>query len=93
MSLSGVAMSLKDAISERLREAFTPDEILVTDDSLQHVGHAGAGHGGHYTVLIVAERFRGCGLLERHRLVYEALADLRKDIHALSIRALVPGDI
>lgn len=86
-------MSLKDAIGERLRDAFAPEELLVTDDSLQHVGHAGAGNGGHYSVVIVAERFRGCGLLERHRLVYEALADLRKDIHALSIRALVPGDI
>ncbi len=86
-------MSVRDAIGERLKEVFAPAEILVTDDSLQHVGHAGAGSGGHYTVLIIAERFRGCGLLERHRLVYEALAGLRKDIHALSIRALVPGDI
>ncbi|WP_298139878.1 BolA family transcriptional regulator [Acidiferrobacter sp.] len=86
-------MSLQDRITERLKEALAPDEVVVTDDSRQHIGHAGAGNGGHYTVLIIAERFRDRSLLERHRLVYDALADLRKDIHALSIRALVPGDI
>ncbi len=86
-------MSLRDAIEARLKEAFAPEELLVTDDSLQHVGHAGAGDGGHYSVLIVSDRFREQGLLERHRMVYDALAALRKEIHALSIRALIPGDI
>ncbi len=86
-------MSLRDAIEQRLKDAFAPEEILVTDDSLQHVGHAAAGDGGHYSVLVVSERFRGQGLLERHRMVYDALAPLRQEIHALSIRALVPGDI
>ncbi len=86
-------MSLRDTIEERLRTEFTPEELEVGDDSLQHVGHAGAQGGGHYSVLIVAERFRGRSLLERHRLVYDALAPLRKDIHALSIRALTPGEI
>jgi len=86
-------MSLRDTIEERLRTEFTPEELEVGDDSLQHRGHAGAQDGGHYSVLIVAERFRGRSLLERHRLVYDALAPLRKDIHALSIRALTPGEI
>ena len=87
-------MSLAEDIRERLTAAFAPEEIEVSDDSRQHIGHAGAaGGGGHYAVLIVSERFRGCSLLERHRLVYDTLAPLRKDIHALSIRALVPGDI
>ncbi len=86
-------MSLRDAIEERLQDAFTPEDLEVGDDSLQHVGHAGAQSGGHYSVLIVAEHFRGRSLLERHRLVYDALSPLRKDIHALSIRALTPGEI
>ncbi|MHB1512555.1 MAG: BolA family protein [Acidiferrobacter sp.] len=86
-------MSLRDVIEAQLKDAFAPEELLVTDDSLQHVGHAGAGDGGHYSVLIVSDRFREQGLLERHRMVYDALASLRKEIHALSIRALIPGDI
>lgn len=86
-------MSLRDEIEDRLKSEFSPEEILVSDDSLQHVGHAGAGDGGHYGVLIIAERFRAHSLLERHRLIYDALLPLRKNIHALSIRALAPGDI
>ncbi|MDA8361369.1 MAG: BolA family transcriptional regulator [Gammaproteobacteria bacterium] len=87
-------MSLVEAIQDRLTEAFAPSELEVSDDSRQHAGHAGAAEGGgHYAVLIVSERFRGRSLLERHRLVYGALEPLRKDIHALSIRAFVPGDI
>lgn len=86
-------MSLRDDIEDRLRIEFAPEDLEVGDDSLQHAGHAGAKDGGHYAVLVVAERFRGCSLLERHRLVYDALTPLRKNIHALSIRALVPGEI
>lgn len=86
-------MSLRDDIEDRLKDEFTPEDLEVSDDSLQHVGHAGAQGGGHYAVIIVSQRFCGCSLLERHRLVYDALKPLRKGIHALSIRALAPGDI
>ncbi len=86
-------MSLRDAIEQKLRASLAPSDLIVTDDSSQHAGHAEAGNGGHYSVVIAAERFRGQSLLERHRLVYEALAPLRQDIHALAIRALLPGDL
>ncbi|MHB1566687.1 MAG: BolA family protein [Acidiferrobacter sp.] len=86
-------MSLRDDIHDRLIAAFQPEELEVSDDSRQHAGHAEAGEGGHYAVVIVAERFRDCSLLERHRLVYDALTPLRQGIHALSIRALAPGDL
>ncbi|MHB8254164.1 MAG: BolA family protein [Acidiferrobacter sp.] len=86
-------MSLRDDIEERLRIEFAPEDLEVGDDSLQHVGHVGAQDGGHYAVLIVTNRFQGRSLLDRHRLVYDALTPLRKNIHALSIRALAPGEI
>ena len=86
-------MSLRDDIEDRLRIEFAPEDLEVGDDSLHHVGHAGAKDGGHYAVLIVAERFRGYSLLDRHRLIYDVLAPLRQNIHALSIRALAPGEI
>ncbi len=86
-------MSLYEEIENTLQRAFTPDELEVTDDSRQHAGHAGARSGGHFSVLIVAEAFRGRSLLERHRLVYDALSPLKSGIHALSVRALAPGEI
>lgn len=82
------------AIESRLRAALAPESLEVADDSQQHVGHAGARGGGHYTVTIVSARFAGLNTLARHRLVYEVLAELmRADVHALSIRALAPDEI
>ena len=49
--------------------------------------------GGHYRLTIVSTRFAGCGTLQRHRLIYEALGPMmRREIHALSIQALTPDE-
>ena len=81
-------------MEERL-QALAPENIEILDESGKHAGHEGAkGGGGHFELLIVSPRFAGCPSLVRHRLVFEALGDLmRKDIHALAIRALAPNEI
>jgi BolA protein len=81
-------------LEARLRATLQPLTLEIIDDSHQHAGHAGAADGrGHYTVLIVAERFAGVPVVRRHRLVYEAVGDMMtSDIHALSIQALAPGE-
>jgi BolA family transcriptional regulator, general stress-responsive regulator len=77
-----------------LMQEFAPRRLEITDDSAAHVGHAGAREGGHFRVQIVSDRFRSHTLLQRHRLVYTALADLLDgQIHALSIRALTPEEL
>lgn len=88
-----MSASRLDRLSARLN-ALEPDHLEVVDDSHHHVGHAGAADGrGHFTVLIVSNRFAGLGTLRRHRLVYEAVGDMMStDIHALSIQALAPGE-
>jgi BolA protein len=82
-------------IRERLEAALSPEHIEIEDQSHLHAGHAGArGGGGHFDVLVVAEAFAGKGLLERHRMVYEALGELMQtDIHALSLKALAPDEL
>lgn len=72
-----------------LREAFSPDELLVKDQSHLHAGHAGAEDGrGHFEVRIVADAFQSCTRIQCHRLIYEALGQMMAtEIHALSIRA------
>lgn len=87
-------MSTAEKMEERL-QALAPENIEILDESGKHVGHEGAkGGGGHYELLIVSPRFTGCTTLARHRLVYEALGDLmRREIHALAIRALAPNEI
>lgn len=81
-------------IEERLRSAFTPLSLDVVDESAQHAGHAGAkSGGGHYALTIVAAQFAGLSPVQRHRMIYEALGDaMRKEIHALSIRAYTPEE-
>lgn len=81
-------------LEERLRSALAPDSLEIIDESAAHAGHAGAREGGHFTVRIVSAAFAGKTLIQRHRLIYTALADLmRRDIHALSIsKAKTPDE-
>ena len=80
-------------IEHRLRAALSPEQLEIRDDSAAHAGHAGARDGGHFTVRIIAAAFTGKTLLQRHRLVNAALADLmHRDIHALSIKANAPDE-
>jgi BolA protein len=85
-------------VPEQIREklaALAPESISIEDESAQHVGHAGAaGGGGHYRLEIVAQRFAGQPLQVRHRMVYDALGALmRREIHALTIRAYAPHEV
>lgn len=77
-----------------LEQAFTAARVTVHDDSARHAGHAGARDGaGHFAVRIVSQEFTGRSRLERHRLVYQALAELLpREIHALNIEAVSPDD-
>lgn len=82
-----------EEMKRRLNEALEPTRLVITDDSHEHVGHAGARDGrGHFTVEIESEAFRDRWPVARHRLVYDALGDMMQtDIHALAIRASAPG--
>ncbi|NML14472.1 BolA family protein [Azohydromonas caseinilytica] len=87
-----MAVTAQD-IEAALREALAPQQLQVIDDSHQHIGHAGAGEGSHFTVRITSERFAGLRGVARHRLVYHALASLMPaGIHALAIQARSPDE-
>ena len=81
-------------IEELLTTAFSPEKLLVKDQSHLHAGHAGARDGrGHFDVVIVADGFSGQNRVQRHRMVYAALGELMEtDIHALRITALTPSE-
>jgi len=82
-------------IEQRLRAALQPLRLDIVDESAKHAGHAGARDGGgHFDVTIVASQFSGKSLLQRHRLVYDALGEtMRGNIHALSIHAFTPEEL
>lgn len=74
-----------ERLESLLRQAF-PDatEIAVVDRT---------GTGDHFQISVVSRRFEGLGLVDQHRLVYEALAGPLADgtIHELRIRTRGAG--
>jgi BolA protein len=87
--------AILEAIHDKLTAAFRPSRLEVQDDSARHAGHAGARPGGesHFNVTIEAEAFAGQPKVARQRMVYRALAkELAGPVHALSVKALAPGE-
>lgn len=82
-------------LRHRLFEALAPVELEIVDETARHAGHAGAAGGaGHYIVHIVSSAFEGKNLIQRHRLVYEAVGEMmQSEIHALSIEARTPEEL
>jgi BolA protein len=88
-------MSTKDAIIEKLREAFSPESLEVQDESHLHEGHAGHRPGGetHFRVYIVSQAFSGKSRVERHRMINAALsAELAGSVHALALHVKSPSE-
>jgi BolA family transcriptional regulator, general stress-responsive regulator len=88
-------MSTKDSIVNKLREAFSPESLDVTDESHLHEGHAGHRPGGetHFRVYIVSSAFEGKSRIERHRMINTTLSEeLAGSVHALAIKAITPGE-
>lgn len=80
---------------ERLTAALKPSRLLLEDQSHQHVGHAGHDPRGesHFALIIESDAFTGLNRVERQRRIYMALGELmRERVHALTIKAIAPGE-
>ena len=76
-------MITADTLAGYVRKAMPDAQVSVTDKT---------GTLDHLAVRIVSSAFAGKNLLDRHRMVYQALTDPMKDgrIHALEIKAETP---
>ena len=86
---------MEHIITNKLREAFSPESLEVSDESHLHEGHAGHRPGGetHFRVYIVSQAFRGKSRIERHRMINASLArELAGSVHALAIHAQAPKE-
>jgi BolA protein len=87
--------AVAETIRSKLDAAFAPARLEVIDDSDKHAGHSGHRDGGesHFTVVIEAAAFTGVARVQRQRKIYGILAEeLAGPIHALSVKALAPGE-
>lgn len=96
-------MSIQQRIEEKLNKAFSPERMVVINESHLHAGHHHAdsdhhatfdGQGEtHFRVRIVAAQFSGMSRVERHRSVNTLLAEeLNGGVHALAIEPNAPGE-
>jgi BolA protein len=86
---------VKHTITNKLREAFTPESLDVIDESHLHEGHSGHRPGGetHFRIYIVSRAFEGKSRIERHRMINTTLSvELAASVHALAIKAQAPGE-
>lgn len=86
--------TLTDIIHTKLA-ILEPIEIVLINDSHQHIGHSGANDTGetHFSLRIVSDHFLGKSTIQRHKIIYSLLSDeLKNSIHALSIKALTRNE-
>lgn len=77
------------AIRNKLANALEPEHLEVHNESHMHA--VPPGSESHFRVLVVSPRFDGLSLIQRHRLVNEALREeLSSCVHALAIQAKTP---
>ncbi|XP_015257888.1 PREDICTED: bolA-like protein 1 [Cyprinodon variegatus] len=80
---------VETTIRTKLTERFKPDFLEVHNESHMHA--VPPGSESHFRVLVVSSQFAGLPLIQRHRLVNEALKEeLSSCVHALAIQAKTP---
>jgi len=88
-------VSTAQIIEKKLKVAFDPEVIELTDDSEKHRGHGGWREGGetHFHLRMVSASFKGQGRVQRQRAVNKVLAEeLAGPVHALAMELSAPGE-
>lgn len=84
-------MKVQSRIEDKLNQALALDHLEVINESDRH--NVPAGSESHFKLILVAGRFAGMKLLDRHRLVNDLLAEeLADGVHALSIHPFAPQE-
>ena len=80
---------------KRLTSSLSPTRLDLVDESDRHRGHAGHDGRGesHFALTIESASFAGQSRVQRQRSIYSTLGELMEQrVHALSIRAIAPGE-
>src|SRR3990170_4160981 len=96
-------MSIQSTMEGKLKKAFSPERLVIINESHLHAGHhhQDSDHHGtydgtgetHFRVRIVSSAFAGMSRIERHRAVNELLTDeLKAGVHALAIEPAAPDE-
>ncbi len=83
-------MTIESRIHEKLRASLSPIQLQVQNESYMH--SVPPGSESHFRVVIVSPAFESKTMVQRHRMVFTAIGDIRDTIHALSIIAKTPNE-
>jgi len=90
-------MDTTEIIDKNLREQLDADHVEIIDESHLHRGHKAAGGGGHYSIKVVSPKFENLNVMDRIRLVHNALDEEMtgnpKLIHALQVKTFTPNEV
>ena len=82
-------MEIKKDIKKRLEDKLDLIHFEIKDFTGRHLNHKLHEGGFHLETTIVSDDFTDKTLIERHRVVYDAMGELMKhEIHALSMKTL-----
>jgi BolA protein len=86
-------MEIKKEIKKRLEKRLDLIHFEIKDFTGRHLNHKLHEGGFHLETTIVSDNFNDKTLIERHRLVYDAMGELMKhEIHALSMKTLTSDE-
>ena len=86
-------MEIKKEIKKRLDEKLNLIHFEIKDFTGRHLNHKLHEGGFHLETTIVSDNFADKSLIERHRIVYDAMGELMKhEIHALSMKTLTKAE-
>ena len=84
-------MTVQADIEDKLAATLDPKHLEVINESGSH--HVPDGSESHFKVVVVADRFEGERLIERHKSVNKILADeLANQIHALALHTYTESE-
>lgn len=87
-----------EALMEKLVEELVAQHVDIIDNSWQHAGHAAMSDvaettGTHLRIIVVSPKFENVNLIDRHRLVHQALAEaFAGHLHALELKVYSPEE-
>ena len=86
-------MEIKKEIKKRLDEKLDLIHFEIKDFTGRHLNHKLHEGGFHLETTIVSDNFADKSLIERHRIVYDAMGELMEhEIHALSMKTLTKAE-
>ena len=84
-------MEIQASIERKLTDALNPEHLEVINESSMH--NVPPGSESHFKVTVVSHKFDGQGLVYRHRMINQVLAEeLSGRIHALALHTMTPDE-